>query len=383
MLGRACWRSGRLSRAGACALLAWAGPALRAQAPRDGATAADAALARRIATAQAAAGRGLAWLAAQQQPSGCWLGDVGQKGSYDYVVTTTAAEQRASGSGHVGVTAIAGLAFLAGGHLPGRGEHGAVLRKAIDYVVAHVAENGFISDSGTNMYSHAFATLFLAEVHGLLPEPRVKEALERAVLLIVDAQNRYGAWRYHAFTQDADLSVTVCQLQALRAARNIGIRVPRTTIDRAVEYVEGARVPRGYDQDLFTYKQHGRSRFQKNREYAINAAALTSLFTAGVREPKYYEPVLDFLDEEYPHLVRAYSDHYFFWYGSFYASQAYFQAGDQRFRGYWQRISDDLLRLQDEDGRWIDRIGPGDAFSTAVACVVLAIPLQYLPIFQR
>jgi hypothetical protein len=28
-------------------------------------------------------------------------------------------------------------------------------------------------------------------------------------------------------------------------------------------------------------------------------------------------------------------------------------------------------------------VGPGDAFSTSVACIILSLPHQYLPIFQR
>ena len=60
-----------------------------------------------------------------------------------------------------------------------------------------------------------------------------KSALERAVHLIVDCQNEVGGWRYNPFDRATDLSVTVCQLQALRAARNIGIHVPPETIERA------------------------------------------------------------------------------------------------------------------------------------------------------
>jgi hypothetical protein len=43
-----------------------------------------------------------------------------------------------------------------------------------------------------------------------------------------------------------------------------------------------------------------------------------------------------------------------------------------------------LLDLQNRgDGSWQCHTGPGDAFGTAVATLILQIPLQYLPIFQR
>ena len=42
-----------------------------------------------------------------------------------------------------------------------------------------------------------------------------------------------------------------------------------------------------------------------------------------------------------------------------------------------------MLDSQQGDGRWRCRVGPGDAFGTATATLILQIPLQYLPIFQR
>jgi hypothetical protein len=42
-----------------------------------------------------------------------------------------------------------------------------------------------------------------------------------------------------------------------------------------------------------------------------------------------------------------------------------------------------LLELQQRDGSWRCEVGPGPAFGTAVSTLILQIPLQYLPIFQR
>ena len=346
----------------------------------------DAGAARLVAARQAeraAAEAGLAWLAREQQPGGAWLGDVGHKQGDDYLVLVPEAAQRHEASGHVGVTALAGLAFLAGGHVPDRGRYGKVVRAALDYVVRCVGDSGYITDSGTRMYSHAFATLFLAQAHGTVRDRPVRLGLERAVHLITDCQNSLGAWRYNPFATDADLSVTVCQLQALRAARNIGIHVPRATIDRALAYVTASRLREGRDAGLYTYKIHGRGAFTKNREYAVNAAALTSLFSAGVHDPELSEPALRFLADEYPRLAAWYPDHYYFWYGNFYAAQAFWQAGGARSDAFHERIATDLLRRQRSDGRWRNDVGPGDAFATAVACLVLELPMQFLPIFQR
>lgn len=330
--------------------------------------------------------RGLAWLAARQQPSGCWSGLVGHKQESDYVPlinSLSPAEQVQQGRGHMGITALCGMAFLAGGHLPDRGPYRKTVQATLDYMLAHVHENGYLSDAGTRMYSHAFATLFLAEIYGMSGGKETKQALERAVNLIVDCQNEHGGWRYNAFDRELDLSVTVCQLQALRAARNIGIQVPSGTIDRAVDYVQKSRVRAGRSKGQFYYKIYGRrGAYEKPNEYAINAAALTALASAGIYDPDLHDPALDFLEQEYGYVARD-PEHYFFWYGNYYACQAFYQRGGERFGRFYAQLTKDILACQQADGSWQNRTGPGDEFSTAMACVILQLPKQYLPIFQR
>lgn len=331
----------------------------------------------------AAAERGLDWLAAQQGPHGEFQGDVGNKRMDAYLVVRSAEQNRARGEGHVGLTAIAGMAFLAGGNLPDRGRHGGLVRGVIEYLIAHTGEAGYVTDGGTNMYSHAFATLFLAEAYGMVAEPKLRDALDRAVRMIVDCQNRQGGWRYTPFTPEADLSVTVCQLQALRAARNIGIQVNKRTIDDALAYVMRARIQRGPEAGLYYYKTAGAGAWEKSHEYAINAAALTALTSAGITDDALHAPTLDWLDRAYGEVSDYYATHYYFWYGNYYACQAFFQAGGTRWERWVRRIQGDLVVRQAHDGRWTNDVGPGDVFATAVAALILQIDKQYLPIFQR
>ncbi len=338
------------------------------------------------AQCNAAADRGLLWLKERQLETGCWTGYVGHKMQDDYELLAQGMlpeAQRRSGHGHLGVTAIAGMAFLAGGNLPDRGTHAAVVQRTHDYVVRTAKENGYLSDAGTRMYSHAFATLFLAEVYGMAATETTKGTLERAVNLIVDSQNAHGGWRYNPFDRETDLSVTVCQVQSLRAARNIGIRVPVETIDKAIAYVQASRVDSGRYRGLFYYKIVGRGAYSKPNEYAINAAALTALSSAGIHDPDLVDPVLEFLTRDYGTLADYYRSHFYFWYGNYYAAQAFYQAGGPRLRAFFQRLSTDLIEAQRPDGSWRNGTGPGDEFATAMACILLQMPKQYLPIFQR
>ncbi|MBI1848934.1 MAG: prenyltransferase [Planctomycetes bacterium] len=336
----------------------------------------------RLRTDEAVA-HGLAWLAREQNEKGYWIGDEGHKQEDEYVILHSVEQEQDDGTGHPGVSAFAGMAFLAGGNVPGQGRYGDVVERTVDYLARSCKEDGYITDSESRMYSHAFATLFLAEVFGMERRTNLREKLEMAVELIVKSQNTQGGWRYNPFAVEADLSVTVSQLQALRAARNVGIRVPKTTIDRAIAYVERSRIPRGYrNEGAFFYKIEGRAAKTKT-SFTVNAAAVTALSFAGVYDFPAVESAIEYVERSYDEVTRYYPDHFYFWYGNYYAAQAFFQIGGKRWERYYDRVRADLLRRQRDDGSWANSVGPGPVFSTAVACLILQIPKQYLPIFQR
>src|SRR5262249_9804298 len=154
---------------------------------------------------------GLAWLAKSQYADGSF-------GSGTY-------------RGNIAVTSLAGLAFMASGSSPGRGQFGAPIDRALLYVMENTAPSRFIAipHSATHgpMYSHGFGTLSRAEAYGMSRRAEIREKLQKAVKLIVDTQNAEGGWRYQPVKRDADISVTICQINALRAARNAGIFVPK------------------------------------------------------------------------------------------------------------------------------------------------------------
>ena len=50
---------------------------------------------------------------------------------------------------------------------------------------------------------------------------------------------------------------------------------------------------------------------------------------------------------------------------------------------YFEEVRAELLAMQNPDGSWPNRVGPGAHFGTAMAVLILEIPYRYLPIFQR
>ncbi len=151
--------------------------------------------------------------------------------------------------GNIAVTSLAALAFMANGSTPGRGPYGQPIERALKYVLDNTSPSGFIAvqNAATHgpMYSHGFGALFLAEAYGMTHRPEIGEKLRKAVRLIVTTQNSEGGWRYHPVPNDADLSVTICQINALRAARNAGVFVPKETIERCIKYVKQSQNPDG------------------------------------------------------------------------------------------------------------------------------------------
>jgi hypothetical protein len=331
---------------------------------------------------RAAVERGLRRLASTQSDNGGWIGDVGVKQSDSYVVHFSARRAEAEGRAHPGVTGFAGMAFLAAGHAPGRGPYGRVVERAIDYLLAGDPSDDYLSDSDTNMYGHAFATIFLAQAEGVSRErdPRILARLRAAAHLIERCQNELGGWRYYPHAEEADLSVTVCQAQALRAAKDAGVDVKASTIKRLIAYIEDSRIERGPQRGCFYYKISGRSARTKT-SFAINAAAVATLHASGVYDAERYGAALAFLETEYPAVRSWYDDHFYFWYGNWHAAQAFRMHGGPRFDAYYARVATDLLEMQKPDGSWSNSVGPGSDWSTAVACLVLAVRDGLLPLF--
>lgn len=272
---------------------------------------------------------------------------------------------------HVGITSLAGLAFLSEGSTPGRGRFGGQVNRTLEFLLNHSSESGLITAESSHgpMYGHGFATLFLAEVYGMSPRPDLREALRKAVRLIATTQNDEGGWRYQPVRADADISVTICQVMALRAARNAGIYVDKEIIDNAVEYVRKSQNPDGGFRYMLS---SGGSAF------ARSAAGVATLQYAGIYSGEEIERALAYLERFTPPKERTVGHYY---YGHYYAAQAMFLAGDAYWQRWWPAVRAELLEKQEPAGSW--RGQAGDEYGTAMALIILQMPNRLLPIFQK
>jgi squalene cyclase len=279
-------------------------------------------------------------------------------------------------SRNVGIGGLAGMAFMSSGSMPDRGPHGRHVTRCVDYVLTNTNDRGFISTPGGGshgpMYGHGFATLFLAEVYGTSPVMDVRDKLSAAVKLIVDTQNEEGGWRYQPRRSEADLSVTICQVMALRAAKNAGIYVPTETIDKCIEYVKRSQNPDG--GFMYMLSQPGASRFPRS------AAGIVALYSAGIYKGDEIEKGLAYVRQFTPQDNKVRDEGHFF-YGHYYAVQAMWHAGGEYWNEWYPAIKQTLISRQRDDGAWFN--SSGNEYATAMACLILQMPNSHLPIFQK
>lgn len=309
--------------------------------------------------------RGLDYLKSTQKPDGAW-----ESGGFGRATS---------------VTALAVMAFLAAGHVPGEPTpYKETVERGIRYVLAHQRGDGMLVSNTSHgpMYCHGISTLMLAEVVGMSTDTaladQARQSLTKAVKLILMAQDlakspeNTGGWRYQPTSRDSDISVSGWQLMALRAAKSAGCAVPSENIDRAVAYLKRCAVPGGG----FAY-QPGQS--------PNNPRTGTGVLALEICGEHLTPEALAGAEYLVKHPAR-WSSPYFF-YEVYYCPQAMFQMGDKYFLVYYPKLVQVLLDHQERDGSWLsgdgnDRSG-GRNYCTATAVLALAVEYRYLPIYQR
>jgi len=269
------------------------------------------------------------------------------------------------------VTSFALLEYLGQGHLPNSGKYAPEVTRAIRNLPAGAREDGYlVGPTGGNMYSHGMAALALTQVWGMTGDDEVKKVMKKSINLIVDTQNGEGGWRYEPKPTGADISVTIMMVMALRGAKDSGLHVPKETMDKAFKYIKMCRDPRtgGY-----RYQPGGGP-----AGFARTAAGVCVQQLCGEYESKDIAGGLKFLDS-------TVDDRGHYWYGHYYAAHAYHQLGGKPWEEYYSRMKKNLLAIQQPNGSWKDsrESGVGPAYQTAIAVLILSVPTDYLPIYQR
>ena len=329
--------------------------------------------------------KGLEWVAKSQHRDGHW--------------------DAVGGQYPTSMTALSGMVLLMEGSTVRDGKYAERIRKAVDWLMERGQRNGLIgnpnhpTESQRYMYGHGFAMLFLSQVYGEEEDSDRRKKLEsmltKAVEFTGKAQTPRGGWGYVSSHDGGGFdegSVTVTQVQALRAARNAGIVVPKSVIDKAQEYLKQSTTERG--GVIYSLAQGGRGAMGGERT-PLTAAAIACMFNAGQYDSPLVKKWVEFCRSHIPlgQAGRSGHDEYM----HYYYAQALYVLGDDGYqklfpnsgeseRPTWSKyrkaMYDKLIKSQQADGSWSGGyIGP--VFSTAVHLTILQLDSGVLPIYQR
>jgi len=294
------------------------------------------------------------------------------------------------------MTSLALLAFASAGHQTiDPGPEGEAMRKALAFVLRDDRQqaDGYFGDAdGSRMYGHGITTLMLAELLGMGMDREQDTLIRRRCALAIDLilrsqQAKQGAhkggWRYSPDSRDADLSVTVWQLAALRSARNAGLEVSKKAIDDGIEYVRRSYRPErpgdgggGMAIGGFSYQADG-----NETPFSTTAQGLLALQVCG----QYEGPEVEGAANRLLTNTRDQTEKWFY-YATYYYSKGMYQRGGRHADAAERRVAEVLLPRQRPDGSWPvegEEQKAGPVYSTSLAILSLAVRHHYLPIYER
>jgi len=304
------------------------------------------------------------------------------------------------------MTALAGLALLMEGSTMREGKYADNVRRAVDWLVDRSQRNGMIgnpnnfSEAQRYMYGHGFSLLFLASVYGEEEDgerrKKLEDILTRAVDFVGKAQTNRGGWGYVSAADGQNFdegSVTITQVQGLRACRNAGIVVPKEGINKAQDYLEKCTTDKG---GVIYSLANGGGRAAGGERPPLTAAAVACMFNAGEYDSPLAKKWLNYCKTAIPigQPGRMGHDEY----THYYWGQALYIIGEDGFgklfpqskpeeRLTWSKyrkaMFEHLKNTQNKnDGSWSGGyIGP--IFSTSVYLTIMQLDNSTLPIYQR
>jgi hypothetical protein len=318
----------------------------------------------------------------------------------------------------VSMTGIAGIALLMEGSTIRDGKYAKQIRLAVQWCMDRSQKGGprdglignpdHPTETGRYMYGHGFATLFLAIAYGEEDDKerreRMKDVLARAVKYIGNAQSTQGGWFYTSAKDGHDQdegSVTVTQMQALRACRNAGIPVPKAFVTKGADYLKKSTTARG--GVVYSLGRGGGGAAVGGERPALTAAAIACLFSAGEYNNKYVKDWFKYSNIEIFDKMRRGDpgrlghDEY----TQYYLAQAVYVLGDEgwgkMFEGAdakhgitWTEyrdklVFDRLISTQNSDGSWPGGGGfsVGPVYSTAIYCTIMQLDRGAVPFYAK
>ncbi len=314
----------------------------------------------------------LQWLAAHQSSDGRWDGQ-----SFDKKCGECGGETNVETD--ISITGLAILCFLSADHSHvADGPYRGAVKRALDWLLKQQEPDGDLRP-GETMYTHAIATIALAEAYAITGDPILREPIRRAIDFSEAKRNEAdGLWGVNPGTP-ADTSVLGWQMLAMTSAKTAGFDIPGG-IHRAAKH---------WMSQVATPGKLGAFAYRPGTAYspAMTAEGLLIQQLLG-RHPD--DPDMRasaaFLLQNLPDWNAEPNTYY--WY---FATQALFQQQGQAWEQWNNVLVKELLTNQRHDGRSAGSWDPtgewaksgGRVYQTALCTLMLQAYYRYQPLFEE
>jgi len=242
---------------------------------------------------------GLRWLARHQGLNGSWDGVLYGDCCRPIGACLAGGAEVSRPLGHTG---LALLSFCGTRNVDSSSTYGAVLRRAVDYLLAEQSWEGGRTAYRLRLAGYDVAILgqALSEYHRIAQDSLVRRAAQRAIDYIAKVQTPGLAWRYEAQSTEVDASVTSWMLFAAVSGRNAGLDVPEQILSgcNALFDAYADSAPKGeceellpelyqkdsaYFVDISRYGSGGRPKdFTARTHYQVPGACTPAMTAAGL-----------------------------------------------------------------------------------------------------
>jgi len=305
------------------------------------------------------------------------------------------------------MTGLALLCYLGRCETPESPFYGDNVMKGIMYLIEVSKKNpyGIFSDNwkgeaaggkgGAGTYEHGIATYALGEMYtlarlGSKSLPGMREAFEKGVKVIIENQTPKGAWAYGGKEQivynkagGADLSVVGWQFQALKAAKNTGLKIDglHASISKMTDYLETMQTKDG--------GFGGTNRDAHYNQWSLSGVGILGLQTMAKGKTTAIKKGIKFLHDFLAAEPLDWNKNcnLYCWY---YYTQAFFQQGGDEWKFYNQQFLPQILSAQQPDGsfkrgrpNWPAGDAADDIYRQCLCTLQLEVFYRYLKVGDR
>lgn len=276
-------------------------------------------------------------------------------------------------------TGLSLMALLGAGYTHKQGPYQQSVQLGLDALLRYQSKRKsefggpFVDVSAAGMYTHAIATIAVADAYAMTGDRSLEESLKLAHQYILNAQHRGGGWRYRPNSR-GDMLVTGWQVLALKSLQRCGIQTPKTVWQRTTAFVNSLEVSDGTAYRYYFSEP-------RSRDVPTAVGLLNQMYLK-------WPPDRQALDRGASNLIdrRVSKDDIYF---NFYTTLLLHHLQHDGWDHWNTEVRERLIKTQatrgHEAGSWHFKHQHGDVggrlYTTAMAVMTLEVYYRYSPLF--